>query len=414
MFHTSGTTARPKIVPLTHTNICASAQNHRVTLELVEGDRCLNVMPLFHIHGLISVVLSSLIAGASVACAPGFYAPKFFEWMEALRPTWYTAAPTIHQAILACAASMRAIIERCPLRFIRSAAAALPPRTRKVGSVGAAAGPAVAIMGEAGHILPVGETGEIVIRGTNVIQAYENNPAANLSSFTDGWFRTGDQGLLDDDGYLFITGRLKELITRGGEKISPREIEEALMDHPAVAPVISFAVPHAQLGEDVAAAVVLRQGGSATEREMREFAARRLADFKVPSQVVFMDEIPKGPTSKFQRIGLAEKLGLTGSHPTDRARRQTSEGLVAPRSPVERELAQIWAEVLGLDQVGLHDSFLDLGGHSLSASQIVAKVYDRFRVEVSPGTLLATPTVAAIAAVILREQGAMATPEDQR
>ena len=288
----------------------------------------------------------------------------------------------------------------------------LPPGQRKPGSVGRAAGPEVAIMDEGGHLLPPGAAGEIVIRGANVIQAYEDNPAANISSFTEGWLRTGDQGLLDPDGYLFITGRLKELINRGGEKISPREVEEVLMDHPAVAQVVTFAVPHAQLGEEVAAAVVLGESGSATEREIRAFAATRLADFKVPSRVLFVDEIPKGPTGKLQRIGLAETLGITASHQHHREPRQTTAEYVAPRTPVESALATIWAEVLGLDHVGIHDSFLDLGGDSLQASQIVARVYDRFQVELFPGFFLGTPTVAAMADVILREQGALATPED--
>ena len=291
--HTSGTAARPKLVPLTHRNICASAHNIRAAVELVESDRCLNVMPLFHIHGL-STIFASLAAGASVICTSGFSAPQFFEWMEAFRPTWYTAAPTIHQAILENAVHHPGITARSSLRFIRSASAAmprqlmaemervfqvpfieaygmteaapqiasnrLPPSRRKPGSVGLAAGPDVAIMDEAGNLLPPGETGEVVIRGTNVMQAYENNPEANSSAFVRGWFRTGDRGHLDADGYLFITGRLKEIINRGGEKISPREVDEVLLDHPAVAQAVTFPVPHPTLGENVAAAIVLRSG----------------------------------------------------------------------------------------------------------------------------------------------------------
>ena len=184
------------------------------------------------------------------------------------------------------------------------------------------------------------------------------------------------------------------------------------MEHPAVAQVVTFAVPHAQLGEDVAAAVVLGESGSATESEIREFAATKLADFKVPSRVLFVDEILKGPTGKLQRIGLAEKLGITASNQNNREQRQTNAGYVAPRTPVERELAKIWAEVLGLGHVGIHDPFLDLGGHSLLAAQIVARVYDRFQIELPPGSLLATPTVAAMADAILREHVALATPED--
>jgi acyl-CoA synthetase (AMP-forming)/AMP-acid ligase II len=187
----------------------------------------------------------------------------------------------------------------------------LPPGARKPGSVGIAAGPEIAIMGEDGRLLPQGAIGEVVIRGPNVTAGYENNPDANARAFTDGWFHTGDQGMLDADGYLSLTGRLKELIVRGGEKISPLEVDTVIMDHPAVAQVVTFAMPHDKLGEEVAAAIVLREGHTATDHELREFASVHLAHFKVPRKIVFLDEIPKGATGKLMRIGLAEKLGLT-------------------------------------------------------------------------------------------------------
>jgi acyl-CoA synthetase (AMP-forming)/AMP-acid ligase II len=186
----------------------------------------------------------------------------------------------------------------------------LPPRARKPGTVGVAAGPEMAIMDEAGKLLAPGETGEIVIRGPNVTRGYEANPKANAEAYSDGWFRTGDQGTMDAEGYVSITGRLKEIINRGGEKVSPREVDEILMDHPAVAQVVCFGMPHAKLGEEVAACVVLREGGAVSERELQEFVGRRAADYKVPKKILFMDEIPKGATGKLQRIGLAAKLGL--------------------------------------------------------------------------------------------------------
>ncbi|MBX3500719.1 MAG: AMP-binding protein [Alphaproteobacteria bacterium] len=344
VLHTSGTTSRPKIVPLAQRNVCASARHITQTLSLTPADACLNIMPLFHIHGLIAAVLSSLAAGGSVVCSPGFNALRFFAWLDEVKPSWYTAVPTMHQTILARAERNAEIIGRCKLRLIRSSSASLPPqvmteletvfgapviesygmteaahqmasnplppRARKPGSVGIAAGPEVAIMDPEGNILPSGALGEIVIRGPNVTSGYEANPAANASAFSNGWFRTGDQGTLDEEGYLRITGRLKELINRGGEKVSPLEVDETIMDHPAVAQVVTFAMPHDKLGEEVAAAIVLREGQSATEREIRDFAARKLADFKVPRKVVFLQEIPKGATGKLQRIGLAEKLGL--------------------------------------------------------------------------------------------------------
>jgi acyl-CoA synthetase (AMP-forming)/AMP-acid ligase II len=176
--------------------------------------------------------------------------------------------------------------------------------------VGVAAGPEVAVMDEQGLLLPHGEIGEVVIRGPNVTSGYEANPEANATAFSNGWFRTGDQGVIDDEGYLRLTGRLKELINRGGEKISPLEVDEVLMDHPAIQQCVTFAVPHDKLGEEVAAAVVLREGKTCTDRELREFAEKRLADYKVPRKILFLAEIPKGATGKLQRIGLAAKLGL--------------------------------------------------------------------------------------------------------
>lgn len=344
VLHTSGTTSRPKIVPLTLGNLKASARHIRTSLELTPEERCLNIMPLFHIHGLIAAVLSSLSAGASVICTPGFNGLKVYHWMDDAAPTWYTAVPTMHQAILARAPRNKDSVARAKLRFIRSSSSSLPPQVmtqleetfdcpvieaygmteaahqmtcnllppgaRKAGSVGPAAGPEVAILSDEGEILPTGAIGEVCIRGPNVTAGYENNEAATAEAFAHGWFHTGDQGRLDEDGFLFLTGRLKEIINRGGEKISPREVDEVLMDHPAVQQVVCFAMPHDKLGEDVAAAVVLRDGMQANERELRDFAAEHLADFKVPRRLVFLDEIPKGATGKLQRIGLAEKLGL--------------------------------------------------------------------------------------------------------
>ena len=347
VLHTSGTTSRPKIVPLTHRNICASAANIADSLALTPEDCCLNIMPLFHIHGLIAAVLSSLCAGASVTCTPGFNALRVFAWMKEIDPSWYTAVPTMHQAILARASRNQDVIDASRLRLIRSSSASLPqqvmdavekafgvpvieaygmteaahqmasnplpPRERVPGSVGVAAGPEIAIMDEAGTRLPAGSIGEIVIRGPNVTAGYQRNPQANAVAFTDGWFRTGDQGVLNENGYLRLTDRLKEIINRGGEKISPREVDEVILDHPDIAQVVTFSVPHDKLGEDVAAAVVLNDGVVLAEKELQSFVAERLADFKVPRIILFVDEIPKGATGKLVRIGLAEKLGLTRS-----------------------------------------------------------------------------------------------------
>jgi len=345
ILHTSGTTSRPKIVPLLHSNATASAQNIAVSLNLTSVDRCMNVMPLFHIHGLIAAVASSFSVGASIWCTNGFNAMNFFASISAAKPTWYTAVPTMHQAILSRAGRNKETIKANPLRFLRSSSASLPAQVmealretfnapvveaygmteathqmccnpldrQKPGSVGVPAGPEVRVAHESDNYLIEG-IGEVVISGPNVTPGYESNPDANAKNFfqADGkrWFRTGDQGSFDKEGFLELTGRLKEIINRGGEKVSPLEVDGVLMDFPAISQVVTFALPHPKLGEEVAAAVVLREGQEASERDIRDFAANHMADFKVPRKVVILDEIPKGATGKMQRIGMAEKLGL--------------------------------------------------------------------------------------------------------
>ena len=347
ILHTSGTTSRPKIVPLLQSNVAASAENIRASLALTPEDCCLNVMPLFHIHGLVAAVSASLAAGGSISCAPGFDALKFYGWLEEVDPSWYTAVPTMHQAILARAPRNADIIKNARLRFLRSSSSSLPgpvmvemantfgapvveaygmteaahqmccnpiePGRQKPGAVGLPAGPEVRIAHEIENRLVEG-VGEVSISGPNVTPGYEANPEANEKNFFEAegkrWFRTGDQGLFDEDGYLSLTGRLKEIINRGGEKISPLEVDGILSDHPAIGQCVTFAVPHPKLGEEVAAAVVLKEGQNATERDIRDFASERLAAFKVPRKILILDEIPKGATGKLQRIGLAEKLGL--------------------------------------------------------------------------------------------------------
>ena len=347
ILHTSGTTSKPKIVPLLHSNIVSSAENIKSSLSLSEDDLCMNIMPLFHIHGLIAALSASIAAGGSVWCSPGFDALKFFRWLDDASPSWFTAVPTMHQAILARSKRNKDTIEKNKLRFLRSSSASLPsqvmkelervfsapiiegygmteathqmasnplpPLVQKPGSVGREAGPKIRIAHELENHLIDG-TGEVVISGPNVTPGYENNFEANKKSFFyfegERWFRTGDQGAFDHDGYLSLTGRLKEIINRGGEKISPLEVDEVLMDHPSVAQVVTFAVPHEKLGEDVAAALVLEEGSEVTENDLRAFASDRMVEFKVPKQIVILSEIPKGATGKLQRIGLAKKLGL--------------------------------------------------------------------------------------------------------
>jgi len=438
LLHTSGTTSAPKIVPLTQDHILNQARNNQLFLGLTESDLCLNVMPLFHSTGLVGVTLASLISGAGVVCPPGFYAPKFVEWLDEFRPTWYTAVPSIHQAILLRTVNEKERVSQNRLRFIRSSSAPLPatmledlentfnapviesygltesgmiacnplpPGKRKVGSVGVPTLVDLAVMDEAGEFLPAQKSGEVVVRGACVMQGYEGSATANDESFKEEWFKTGDQGFIDADGYLFLTGRLKEIINRGGEKISPQEVDAILMTHPAVDQAVTFAVPNEVLGEEVAAIVVLHTHATVTEKELREFVRERLADFKVPRQVLFASEIPRGSFGKIQRTRLAKLLGV---EPCDQLPSKTEAAYEAPRTLEELKLAEIWARVLGLDLVGIHDDFFRLGGDSVLATQVISQVRSVFNVDLSPASLFETPTIAELARSIQASAGTTA------
>jgi oxalate---CoA ligase len=243
-------------------------------------------------------------------------------------------------------------------------------------------------------VLPPYQLGEIAISGQNVTRGYENNPSANATSFSDGWLRTGDRGYMDEDGYLFIQGRLKEIINRGGEKIAPREVDDVLMQHPAIEQAVAFAVPHPTLGEDVAAAIVLCQGQKATAHEIRQFVAERLVDFKIPRQIVFLAEIPKGPTGKIQRIGLADKLRVEIEQS-----RSAGESDI-PLTPLQSELVEIWQEILEIEKISAQDDFLALGGDSIRAVRILARINEKFCESLTLADLFDKPTIADISALI--------------
>lgn len=416
---TSGTAARPKMVPLTHRNVCLSAQNAGRVLSLAAHDRLLNVLPLFHAHGLISGLLTALAAGSSVIATAGFDAPSFFGWMRDLQPTWFTAVPTIHRALLTAAEANPERVRSSSLRVIRSASASLAPailngleatfgvpvletygmteaasqiaanpfELRKIGSVGRAAGPEIAIMDETGRALACGERGEIMLRGPNMSRGYYNDEAATQAAFRNGWFRTGDLGYLDADGYLFIVGRIKDVINRGGQKVSPLEVEEVLLAHPAVLEAGVFAVPHAKLGENVAAAVVLRQNSEATSDQLRQFARKRLAAYKVPSLIRSVAALPKGASGKVKRNALAELISV--GHDDDETQ--------LPRNALETQLAEIWAHLLELAQVGVDQDVFALGADSLAVTQMRSRLRERFNVDFSFEDIFDCATVAALA-----------------
>lgn len=338
LLFTSATTGNPKLVPLTGVSLRAMATREIKALQLSAADRFLSMLPLFHLHGLASV-FTQLLCGGTVICAAGFNPATFMSWLDDFQPTWFTSNPPLNRSILGLARQHPEVFRRVPLRFIRTTGAAPQPEVvtsleeflgvpilngygltetggvtrnttdaHKDGSAGRTSGLEVAIMDALGNFIAGGQEGEIVVRGASVTSGYLDDPEANRAAFYNGWFRTGDVGRLDEEKFLFITGRLKEMIDRGGEKILPQGVEDVLAAHPAVADAAVFAVAHPTLGEDIAAAVVLRQDATATVLELRRFAAARLAPFKVPRRIQFLDSIPRTSTGKPQRSLLAERF----------------------------------------------------------------------------------------------------------
>ena len=342
--HTSGTTSRPKGVPLTHGNLTASIKNIGDTYRLTPDDKAMVVMPLFHVHGLIGVSLSTLSTGGSLVIPPRFSASRFWGEQQESGATWYSAVPTIHQILLAraddegaphesfrlirsCSSALApAVFEQLEARFGAPVLEAygmteashqmssnlLPPGERMPGTVGKGTGVDIAIMDDDGNLLRAGARAEVVIRGANVTHGYHNNAEANAEAFTNGWFRTGDQGFLDADSTLTLTGRIKELINRGGEKISPLEVDAALLGHPAVAEAVCFGVPHTMYGEAVQAAVVV--SADTSEDAIRAYCGEHLAGFKVPDRVYIIDTMPRTATGKIQRRHIAAMFTDAPAH----------------------------------------------------------------------------------------------------
>ena len=395
---TSGTTGRPKVVPLTHANLTGSARNIAASLQLTSTDRCLGMMPYYHIHGLMAGLLAPLAAGGSVIAAGGFDPKGIRSWLEDLEPSWYTGVPAIHRAVLDSLRRESPLVHH--LRFVRSSSAALapqlmkeleralgvpvieaygmteashqiatnplPPGPRQPGTVGAASGTTIAILTDAVVHTDPDRVGEVVIKGPGVVNGYRENPAATAEAFHDGWFRTGDLGQVDYRGYLRLVGRLKEIINRGGEKVAPQEVEEILLSHPAIAQAVAFPYAHPTLGEDVAAVVVVHPGENMSVAELIRFAAARLAAHKVPRHILVTDEIPVSGTGKYQRHRMAEQLGLTDY--TDSASID-SHGSV---------LASIWGESLRLAHIPRNVNFFALGGDSLRAMDLITSLAERF------------------------------------
>jgi len=437
---TSGSTSDPKLVPLKVRHLLAYARAAGKHYGFGDGDRCLHVMPMFHGHGLMSSLLIPLANGSGVICSPQFDIPSFFEEMRTLRPTWYSAAASIHQAILARIDDYREIAREARLRFLRSGSGRLdpkvmsgleeafgapmlerygmsetggtltsnpmPPGLRKPGTVGTPMFNEVAIMDESGKLLGPNCDGEIVARGPSVFDGYLDNPEANAAAFVNGWFRTGDLGRFDDDGYLTLIGRTKDVINRGGEKIGALEVEAALAKHPAVEEVCVFAVPHPSLGEEVAAAVTILAGCSVSKQEILAHARGRLTGFKVPREVFFLPSLPKGATNKIRRDQVAQICRDLLA----RSERPSGPG-AHPWSSLEQEIGRIWKRLLGLDAIGLDDDFFLVGGDSLKAYELFAHLRKRYRVTLGLRQIFDdAATVAGMARLIERAHQEAVSP----
>ncbi|MGE0650498.1 MAG: AMP-binding protein [Alphaproteobacteria bacterium] len=423
---TSGTTSHSKVVPVTHRQYSTKFVRAARGVELTAADRCLSLMPLFHTNGLYSVLGATFYAGGSIAFLPEFSVPAFFGALVTLAPTWYAAIYTFHHTICAAARDHADAVKNARLRFIRTGSGALaatvteglealfrapvietysstevgrisatplPPVVHRPRTVGIPDRDEVAILGLDDRVLSVGERGEVVVRSAEIFSGYENDPAANAQCFVNGWFRTGDEGVFDEDGYLTLTGRIKDIINRGGEKITPSEVDDALLQHPDVAAAVTFPVPHATLGQDIAAAVVPVKGTKLTDEILTIFLRRRLAAFKLPRRFVIVDEIPKGPTGKFERRKLAEAFDLV----VDSAVARPEPKDVRPATALEAKLQRLWAEVLRLDRVGLHEDFFTLGGDSLQAVDLFLRVEKEFGRRLPRAVLFEADTVAKMA-----------------
>ncbi|MEW6510864.1 MAG: non-ribosomal peptide synthetase [Bacteroidota bacterium] len=440
LMQTSGSTGDPKGVPLTHANLCAAAGNISRSLALGPDDTLLSVLQQHHIAGF-TLPLAALLAGGNVFVSPGFDPDGFNGLVEEANPTWFWAAPAMLREIVRRAPDHAGGMKRSRLRLIRVGSAPLPaelkmeaerlfnvpvlenygmteaspqittvplpPAACPEGSVGRPVGIEVAIAGEDGSLLPPLTRGEIVIRGESVMTGYLGESVESASHLPGGWLRTGDQGYLDSDGYLFLTGRLKEMINRGGEKVAPLEVDRVLLSHPDVERAVTFPVQHPTLGEEIAAAVVLREGARADTQDLQRFALSRLSIAKVPRYIHILASIPSDERGKVRRHLLAEQLGLSvGQRDGEGGDQKNRE---APRTSVERELVTMWNDVLRIDGegAGINAHFLDLGGDSVSAAQIISRVRRKFNVDLSPIVFFEEPTIAGLAGIIETKLGAV-------
>ncbi|TWI64165.1 acyl-CoA synthetase (AMP-forming)/AMP-acid ligase II, partial [Bradyrhizobium huanghuaihaiense] len=439
ILQTSGTTAQPKLIPFSHSNMLAAAARLQAWFDLTPRDRCLSVSPPFYSHGLKVTVFTPLLTGSSIAVPKNGTILALDEWFDILRPTWYSAGPTLHAAVLDKATSQNALTEHT-LRFVVSGGAPLPkevhdglqrilgvpvlehygsseaaqitanqppPGPNRPGTCGQPWPETLAIVGKDGHPLPVGARGEIMVRGPTVTSGYLDAPELNRAAFVGGWFRTGDIGSLDADGFLSVHGRVSELINRGGEKIAPAEVESVLLRHPAVAEAAAFAVFHPRLGEDVAAAIVPRPHAHATPLELRHFLQGELASFKIPRRILILDELPKGPTGKVQRRRLRELIDTPTDHQEAMPGPDVNRG---PLDDLEAELLTLWRRLLKSEAVTIDDDFFASGGDSLLAMEMLLEVERRIGRPVPDTILFGAETIREFGPKIAMQMNAPPTP----
>jgi len=442
LLQTSGTTGLPKRVPLRPRNIGGQARNMSESMGLVGGDTSLVMMPLFHMHGF-SCVTASLWSGGTSLCTPGYDPSRFFGWLTGLKPTWYSAVPTVHADVLSVLSRQPARSNGHALRFVRSLSAALPDDVRNgtervlgvavvehyglsealspltikeattaPGAVGKPYRCEIRIVDEQGMPVADGTEGEVLVQGEVVISGYMEDEEVNRASFQGQWLRTGDLGRIDANGNLYITGRIKEIINRGGEKVSPIEVESVIAQFPGVGSVAVFGIPHATLGEDVGMAYTVN-GSIPIESEMRRWLQGRLAPHKIPKRFIRVDELPKTATGKVKRAQLAALLGVdartgpTISRHASAAELYEETGAGIARDPehagakpeqiparhLEKSIAMLWAQVLKRERVLLEDDFFALGGDSLNAVRMCAQLKDLLGYDINLAKLFRAPTL---------------------
>jgi acyl-CoA synthetase (AMP-forming)/AMP-acid ligase II/surfactin synthase thioesterase subunit/acyl carrier protein len=424
---TSGTTAKPKIVPITQKRLFLGSQIMTSLLTMNETDKNLHFVPMDTSFGYGTPLWAPLFVGGNLICPRDFVASDFTRLLTTYRPTHYWGGPAHHQAVLQ---ELKKVLPdelaNHSLRFIGSGAAAISPAVRheletmmgipvieayvmseafislnisgKKGSVGIPFIPYLEIRDDNDCALPVGQYGEIVVRGELVFGGYENAPVENAESFKDEWFRTGDMGYLDKNGYLFIAGRKKEMINKGGRKITPAEIDTVLMSHPCVRDAMTFRIPEPVLGEDIAAMVV-KTDAQVSEEDLRQYCLNRLIQFKVPRRIFFIEEIPKNALGKPLREEGTKKFGDLATF-SDQPEKMTGQEIFPRKTMTEERLLQLWKDVLDIPNVLPDNDFFLCGGNSLTAIHLLVKIQRTFQVNFPPDTIYRFPTLRQQAVII--------------